>query len=740
MATKNWPVSQLAFGTRDSVGLLTAMDYRKVILDTQSVKQKLTNKKVRMMSKLLALFLTILILLPFKAEAVAGNWQRDGSVDARLISGLDAVGLKKTIPLGLEVHLEPGWHTYWRSPGALGLPPQIDWTNSLTDQANLKAATLLYPAPKRYLDQGSDTIGYQSRVVFPIDAEVRRPGVPLDIDATVNLLACSTLCVPKTFHLRLYVPHDNAIEGPEADILNPSRALVPTRDTAKAGMAIKSITNNGSSLRFEITSQSTIIAPDIFIESNPEIPFSEPEWKPASDQLSATLTVKPTDPKQDIAALGGTPLVLTLIDGDRSLEAEAEIPEIPGANDHNPLHAFRTALLLAILGGFLLNLMPCVLPVLSLKILSFIGHGGGEAVAVRRSFLVTAAGILFSFFVLALFTLLLKQLGMTLGWGVQFQQPLFLIFLILLLTVFAANMWGLLEVNLPSFIANKLSDHHPKMAGDFATGALATLLATPCTAPFMGTAIGFALASGTSQQILAIFMALGFGMVIPYFSIAIFPDVAIFLPKPGAWMLRLRFVLGVALALTAAWLMWVLSAQLMPIYAITIAVCMVGIISLLGIYSAGYAPLLSKIGIIGFVAIAITLTMGGAPPADPDGKLEAKQLWQKFEQTSIPIQVAAGKTVFVDITADWCLTCKANKKFVLSNKDISQRILHSDVVPMQGDWTTPDDQITNFLHKYKRYGIPFNVVFGPGAPNGITLPEILTHDIVMEALDKASTR
>ena len=690
--------------------------------------------------KIATFFLALLMLLPLPAFALSSNWERDGSVDARLISGLEGVGLKKTIPLGLEIRLEPGWHTYWRSPGGAGLPPDIDWTNSLNPTGNLAKATLLYPTPTRFNDQGMETIGYQSRVIFPIDADVLQPGAQLNIDATVHLLACSDLCVPKTFNLKLIVPHDSAIEGPEADILNPARALVPGHDENAAGLSLKSVTAKPSSLSFDIGATSPLSAPDIFVESQPDIAFGAPEWKPAEDRLSGKLIVKPLDAKDDLSKLGGAPLTLTIVDSGRALEVETTIPSGAGQGGAPiPSISFGVALLLAIIGGFLLNLMPCVLPVLSLKIFSFLGHGGGETKAVRRSFLMTAAGIMSSFIVMALVTVILKQLGLTLGWGVQFQQPVFLIFLILLLTVFAANMWGLFEINLPEFLADRLASHHPKMATDFATGALATLLATPCTAPFMGTAVGFALASGSTTQIFAIFIALGFGMIIPYFSIAIFPEVAIFLPKPGKWMLRLQYVLGVALALTAAWLLWILSAQLMTVYAITVGVCMVGIVALLGLHIKGFKRGIVQLGLLGFVGIAVTLSWGGAPPP---GTVNGKpaEAWQVFDETSIPIQVAAGHTVFVDITADWCLTCKANKRFVLSKDEVSNRLFHSDVVPMQGDWTTPNEQISNFLRKYRRGGIPFDVVYGPGAPQGITLPEILSSEDVINALDKASGR
>jgi len=687
------------------------------------------------MSRLASFLLIMFLLSPLPALALTSNWQRDGSVDARLISGLEGVGLKKIIPLALEIKMEPGWHTYWRSPGAAGLPPRLDWTNSETADGNLRGATIFYPAPKRYSDQGLETIGYQSHVIFPIDAELRQAGHAVNIEVTVNLLACSTLCVPKTFDITLKVPSDAAIEGPEADLINPVRAAIPGADEDRAGLSLTNITNGGRSLAFDIAAHNPINEADIFIESNPEIPFSAPKIRLSPDKLTATLIVKPQDIKQDLGALTGTPLMLTIVDEGHALETPVSLPPLEGTptQDGPPL-SLRMALLLAIAGGFILNLMPCVLPVLSLKILGVIGHGGGTAAIVRRSFVTTAAGILFSFVMLAAMTIALKKLGLTIGWGVQFQQPGFLIAVILVLTFFAANMWGLFEIGLPTVIADRLSHHHPKMAGDFATGALATLLATPCSAPFLGTAITFALAAGTAREIFGIFIALGFGMSLPYIAIAAIPELATSLPKPGAWMQRLRILLGIALALTALWLLWVLSAQIEQRYAHTIMFCMIGVVALLGLHATGFARRMAIYGVAGFSVLAIGLAFTGPPPKP--AKVEA--LWQVFDEATIADDVAGGHTVFVDITADWCLTCKVNKKFVLSDNDINQRLLHGNVIPMQGDWTTPDPKITNFLHKFSRFGIPFNVVYGPGAPDGITLPELLSRDAVMQALDRAA--
>ena len=369
--------------------------------------------------------------------------------------------------------------------------------------------------------------------------------------------------------------------------------------------------------------------------------------------------------------------------------------------------------------------------------LSVISHGGGDAKLVRHSFMVTAAGILFSFLALAGVTILLKEAGLAVGWGVQFQQPVFLAVLILLLTFFAANMWGLFEINPPRWLADSLTGpYHPKLAGDFATGAFATILATPCSAPFLGTAVGFALASGP-QNILIVFLALGFGMTLPYLAVALCPRLATALPRPGPWMISLRHLLGWALAFTALWLIWVLAAQISGRGAFVVGLCMLAILGLFALKRMRQRYYLN-FGIASFALLAFGTVLAGTLTPKPNAVVEAG--WHLFDETEIAADVAAGKTVFVDVTADWCLTCKANKKFVLSSDDIKQRLFHSNVIPMQADWTNPDPVITAFLQKYGRYGIPFNAVFGPGTAQGVVLPELLSSDAVNKALDQAEKK
>jgi suppressor for copper-sensitivity B len=272
------------------------------------------------------------------------------------------------------------------------------------------------------------------------------------------------------------------------------------------------------------------------------------------------------------------------------------------------------------------------------------------------------------------------------------------------------------------------------MAGDFATGAFATLLATPCTAPFLGTAVGFALASGP-VNILIIFATLGFGMILPYLAIALFPGIATSLPKPGHWMVTLRHWLGYALASTALWLTWVLAAQITPRFASIVGLCMAAIVILLSLRKTSVSKRLIKFGLLDFALIALGVTLAGS--FIPKTEATVDVLWLPFNEQALAADVDEGKTVFVDVTADWCLTCKANKKFILSQDALSQRLFHSDIIAMQADWTNPDPVISDFLHKYRRYGIPFNAVFGPSAPQGIVLPELLTPEAVNNALDKA---
>lgn len=685
---------------------------------------------------LVALFL---FALPSDAFALAGEWVTDNTVSARLIAASPIAMTEDTAKLGLELRLADGWHTYWRSPGISGLPPQLDWSRSQTDANNLKEAVLHFPAPRRYSAFGLETVGYGEHVVFPIEAKLRNAGQGLKADLSVDILVCSSICVPKHFDLSLAVPTGSAFPDTETALWQQAQALLPS-SPEESGILLKGISSDGQSLTYIVSLRDRQGAPDIFTENDKNIGFSAPAIEYDDKSSTATLVIKPVDTLPEGVTLEKIPMTLTIVNGDHA----TEIKNIMPAAVYSP-PAFAPAktsvlfaLLCALLGGFILNLMPCVLPVLSLKIVSVISHGGGEARAVRLSFLHTAAGIIFSFLVLAIAMVGLNAFGLAMGWGVQFQQPFFLMFLVLLLTFFAANLWGLFEIPLPRFLADTLSEtYHPKLAGDFATGAFATLLATPCSAPFLGTAVGFALASGP-LEIFAVFLALGFGMALPYFAVALFPRAATLLPKPGAWMIRLRQILGVAIALTALWLLWILAAQITAVSALGFGLMMAAIHILLALKKRGI-HYLATIALI-VLACVLAVFVGAQGALKPKEEAPIDRLWMAYDPMSLKADIAEGKTVFLDVTADWCLTCRANMKFALSNGAVAQRLFHSDVIAMQANWTNPNPEVAELLHAYGRYGIPFNIVFGPQAPQGIVLPELLTPKIVLDAIDEAASQ
>jgi suppressor for copper-sensitivity B len=421
------------------------------------------------------------------------------------------------------------------------------------------------------------------------------------------------------------------------------------------------------------------------------------------------------------------------------MEARAT-PSAAPAGDAWALLASTIAL--AWLGGLILNLMPCVLPVLSLKLLGVVGHGGGERGAIRRGFLASAAGVVFSVMLLAAGTIAVKSAGHAVGWGIQFQEPAFLTALALLCVFFAANLWGLYEIRLPGFLSDSLAGRGAhsgqSLIGSFLTGAFATVLATPCSAPFLGTALGFALSRGPGE-ILAIFAALGLGLATPYLLVAAYPSLARLLPRPGRWMIALKAVLGALLAGTALWLVTVAADALgwRAALAVGAALAAIPLVFLARRWwpdhtrRSGIAALLALV-ILAF-ALPAKLPPGSAARAPAQGGD-----WRPFARAEIPGLVAQGRVVFVDVTADWCITCKANKALVLDRPPVADLLARPNVVRMLADWTRPSDEIASYLASFGRYGIPFNVVYGPGAPGGLALPELLTGEAVADALSRAA--
>ncbi|MGF1748675.1 protein-disulfide reductase DsbD family protein [Vibrio cionasavignyae] len=643
----------------------------------------------------------------------------------------------QTVEGFLEVRLSGDWKTYWRSPGEGGIAPSLDWQQS----SNIKAIKWEWPYPHRFELLGLETLGYKHDVVFPLHIEVNDIHAPVNLSATATISSCTTVCVLTDFPIDMtFVPSELSLSETAMYQYAQAMSLVP-----KTSPLIDDVDAIWDASRQEL--QVTVlnargwVKPDLLIDSQDDVvedySFLSPKINIDGDKVVATFKVTSWlgDPDLDSRSI-----LVTMI--DENLLAEQAITVNSGVITGNDIaSSLSSASMLsmlgfALLGGLILNIMPCVFPVLGMKLSHVISAATAEKKQIRAQFVASSMGIITSFLLLALFITVLKWSGSSIGWGIQFQSGGFIAFMVLVTGLFGANMLGLFELRLPSsmntWMATKGDNSY---IGHFVQGMFATLLATPCSAPFLGTAVAFALATSTGAT-FAIFTALGLGMALPWILIAMFPRLVSWLPKPGAWMNRVKIVFGAMMLLTSTWLLSLLSHHLPAFWigALAVAAMVWLFLRVKACYGDRAALLLGGVSIIalagGLIIGSMTAERWATPlPPEPD--------WVSLSTTRITDEVAAGNVVFVDVTADWCITCKANKIGVILQPPVYDTLQQTDVIAMKGDWTTPSDDVTAFLRFYGRYGVPFNIVFGPSAPEGIPLPVILTDDVVLNAISAA---
>ncbi|MBI1220808.1 MAG: copper-binding protein [Rhodobacteraceae bacterium] len=677
-----------------------------------------------------------LALVPAVVWASKSESHTSPALTATLISAEDGVAPSAgTISAGLDIRMRKDWKVYWRSPGEVGYPPTVDWTGS----TNLAGVTFLWPAPKRFSAFGIENYGYHDEIVFPLSIHLKQPGTATQLKARVSLLVCSDICVPDEFVLALDLPAGTGIDAASGRRISTFAARVPD-DGRASGISIEAANVSANPAAVTLTARSTspFRRPDVFPELGAQIGFGKPDIRLGDDGRFLWARLPILSPK-----VAWRDLTITITDGSR---AATITPALSARVPQPPFAAIRRAPglakllwigLLAALGGLILNVMPCVLPVLSIKLASAMNARDGTRARIRQGFLVSSAGVMAFMWVLAAATIGLRALGFAVGWGLQFQSPVFLAAMILVMALFSANLFGAFEISLPSSWQTSLAraDGRAGVVADFLTGALSAVLATPCSAPFLGTAVAFAL-SGRPVDIAMIFTALGIGLSFPYLLVAAAPGIVARLPRPGRWMLVLKVLLGALLVATALWLLWVLNgvAGLVAVGAVVAGAT--GLTMVLALRGARW---LLRSG-AAVAVIAATLVAAGVtqPAASSAGAQDTA--WVNFDRVKIARLVSTGKVVFVDVTADWCLTCKANKTLVLDREPVRSALMAPGVVPMLADWTRPNEAITSYLKSFGRYGIPFNAVYGPGAPGGIVLPELLSSEAVLDALQRAGTR
>ena len=567
----------------------------------------------------------------------------------------------------LSIELASGWKTYWRSPGEGGVAPQIVWHNG-------EQAQWYWPVPSRFEISGLTTQGYHQRVVIPIIITA----VPGDLlDGTLTLSTCSNVCLLTDYRLRLDLSQPATAGFQEA--FAQAMRTIPADKGVSDDLAAHRV---GSDLVITATTVGEWKNPAIFFDPmEGGIIAGAPRLRTEGASLKVTVPV--TDEwGEEPATLAGKALSLVLTNGAKAQQTSLTI----GA-DLAPTSTVSLwkMLLFALIGGLILNLMPCVLPVMGMK-LSAVLQSGSDKRAIGRRFLATSAGILTSFVLLALMVTILKLTGASLGWGIQFQNPWFIGVMVLVMLTFSASLFGWFEFRLPSAMTTSLATHGGNgLSGHFWQGAFATLLATPCSAPFLGTAVAVAL-TASLPTLWGLFIALGLGMSLPWLLVALRPGLALRLPRPGRWMNILRRLLGVMMLGSAIWLATLLLPHL------------------------GLA-----------------------------GQSSAKESvnWQPLSEQAIEEALAQHKRVFIDVTADWCITCKVNKYNVLHKDDVQAALQQPDVVALRGDWTLPSEAITEFLKKRGQVAVPYNQIYGPGLPEGQALPTLLTRDAVLQTLNDA---
>ncbi|CAI1549738.1 Thiol:disulfide interchange protein DsbD precursor [Serratia fonticola] len=667
----------------------------------------------------LALACLLVLWLPATQAADSGWLQSPQNDHAQVRLRADTSNGDETRVL-LAVELEKGWKTYWRSPGEGGIAPAITW------QGNPPPATWFWPTPQRFDVAGISTQGYQQRVTLPI---VFKGAVPQQLEGRLTLSTCSNVCIltDYPFKLDLTTPADPKFNHDFAQAMGQVPIASGLVDSLRAGY------RNGE---LQISAERTAgwQQPELFFDTVAETDLGKPTVSSDGESLQARIPV--SDGWGDAAPdLRGKQLRLVISDGGIAQEATLTIGG-PLALPSTVAFPLWQAVLMALAGGFILNLMPCVLPVLGMKLGSILQVEQRDRLSVRWQFLASSLGIVVSFMALALLMTLLRLSNHALGWGIQFQNPWFIGFMVLVTLLFSANLFGLFHLQLSSSLNTKLATHNGRgLSGHFWQGAFATLLATPCSAPFLGTAVAFALAAPL-PVLWGMFVALGIGMSLPWLLIAAWPALALRLPRPGRWMNGMRLALGLLMLVSSLWLL-----SLMTNHIGVKPTLIVGAILLLGLLLAVWQRLGARPA---GIATASVLVVGGL--ALLVGSLTANQwrqplhdniAWQPLSEQAIAQALADNKRVFVDVTADWCVTCKANKYNVLLRDEVQKALSADDVVALRGDWSRPSESISTFLQQRGSVAVPFNQIYGPGSPDGEVLSPLLTREAVLQALSTA---
>ena len=597
----------------------------------------------------------------------------------------------RVLPALLTVQLKDEWKTYWRAPGEGGIPPRID----LASSKGIERINWHWPTPSEYYVQSIRIAGYKHQVTFPLEIVVSETTESAQLDAVFTLSSCTNICVLTDFPLQLNIDVNQLTPDSEQSFAFAQAMSQVPQPLRSAEVTRADYNTDDQRLTFEVSRASGWDSPQLFVHSDDkqlnEVVFKLVQQTVSVDRKRLIASFKASH-WLELPELVNRRVSITVNDDPFGAAYTTQLDRSKSSTTNEALDSMTIwgALFAALLGGLILNMMPCVLPVLGIKVQSLIANSDASSRQVRYQFLATAMGVISTFIVIGALLGLLKLSGVRISWGMQFQNPWFIAVLAFITLAFAINLFGLYQIRLPQWLNQwALKSQRSSLLGHFSQGVFATVLATPCTAPFLGTAVAFALGAPI-YLLLLIFFGLGVGMALPWLSIAAFPQTRKLLPKPGPWLKWVKPIFGALLLATSVWLFTLLTPHWLE-----------------------------------------------ASSESTSAEQTSERPWQTLSFKTIHQAVTQGKVVFVDVTADWCITCKANKLGVLEQEPVYSALAAPDLIRMRGDWTVRNDYITDYLRAYGQYGVPYNRVYGPGAPEGIELPIILTSEAVMQAIKEA---
>ena len=669
-------------------------------------------------------FLISIILFTFyfnTSFALSSEWAVGETSKLRLISPYSQ-NSSKNITIGLEYQMQPGWKTYWKSPGDGGFAQNISWENS----SNISDVKILWPTPIKFEILGLTSLGYQDNVTFPLEIEIENEFQDINLDLHVNYLICKEICIPGDARIFLDIPAGEKKINDNYFDVEQALSKLPEKDFSRT--YLKNINanvlegENLSTIRLQIESEKIFFNPEIFLHT----PFGLPVVQHTiSYSANNKLITAEFDFNKKLISEDSFPLEVVLKDVNHNFEHLLSA-QITKDISNSPRNTFIFYILISLLAGLILNVMPCVFPILSIKLMSVFTVDQGTA---RVSFLTVALGIVSSFFLLGVCFLVLQYFNFSIAWGMQFQKPYFLIFITLIIFLFMMNMFGQFQINLPQNFSNIAFAGlgNKSFFKDFFNGFFATLMATPCSAPFVGTAI---TAAFTQNYItgMSIFLFMGIGMASPYLLIALFPKLVNFLPKPGIWMIYVKYFLGLLLLATVVWLSNIL-LNFFNIYFLVISLFVLIVIT----YRRKFPLFKNTITIASIIFIFFSTSLQIFQQHSSSGE---EKDWVSFFTVDIDQLVAQDKIIFLDITADWCATCQFNKINVLNSDNIIKQFKENNITLIRADWTKPNERVNLFLEKYDRFGIPFNAFFSKKFPDGILLSELLSEKEIVNAINK----